>query len=233
MARPRVLLTGFGPFPGVPKNPSAWLAEKLAERRLTSEFDGEIHAQILPTEWDSAALMPRLYETLQPHVMIHFGVSERARAFRIERSAHNRAALREDAKGALPLGHVIRPDGPDRFDTKLSAAALATHLKRCGLQAVSSRSAGSYLCNFLYYHSLDWARGQTEQPLVLFVHIPPLSARAGPFSEEALLHGAHEILRFVLTFASAQDPAKATLGPAFARGEAMSQGEAMMNAKDA
>lgn len=233
MARQRVLLTGFGPFPGVPKNPSAWLAEKLAERRPTPEFDGEIHAQILPTEWDSTALMPRLYETLQPHVMIHFGVSERARTFRIERSAHNRAAPREDAMGALPLGHVIRPEGPDRFDTMLPAAALAAHLKTCGLQAVSSRSAGRYLCNFLYYHSLDWARGQTEPPLVLFVHIPPLSARAGPFKEETLFRGAHEILRFVLTFASAQGTAKATIGPAFARGEAMPQGEAMMNAEDA
>ena len=71
MARPRVLLTGFGPFPGVPKNPSAWLAEKLADWRPTPEFDGEIHAQILPTEWEAAALMPRLYETLQPLSLIH------------------------------------------------------------------------------------------------------------------------------------------------------------------
>jgi pyroglutamyl-peptidase len=233
MARPRVLLTGFGPFPGVPNNPSAWLAKRLAERRPTPDFDGEINAQILPTEWDSAALMPRLYETLQPHVMIHFGVSERARTFRTERSAHNRAALREDARGALPLRHVIRPDGPDRFDTTLPAAALAAHLKTCGLPAVTSRSAGLYLCNFLYYHSLDWAREQAEPRLVLFVHIPPLSARGGPVSEATLLHGAREILRFVLTFASAQDPAKATIGPAFARGEAMPQAEAMLRAKDA
>ena len=233
MARPRVLLTGFGPFPGVPNNPSAWLAERLAERRPAPDFAGEINAQILPTEWELAALMPRLYETLQPHVMIHFGVSERARTFRIERSAHNRAALRQDATGALPLGPAIRSDGPDRFDTKLPAAALAAHLKTCGLPAVASRSAGGYLCNFLYYHSLDWAREQTEPPLVLFVHIPPLSARGGPVSEATLLQGAHEILRFVVTFASAQDPAKATIGPVFARGEAMPQAEAMLRAKDA
>ena len=94
-----------------------------------------------------------------------------------------------------------------------------------GLPAVTSRSAGRYLCNFLYYHSLAWARGQTETPLVLFVHIPPLPA--GRFREQTLLDGAREILRFVLAFASEQEPAKAILGPAFA------QGEARLNLRDA
>ena len=42
---------------------------------------------------------------------------------------------------------------------------------------------------------------------MLFVHIPPLSGKDGPFSEERLLHGAQEILRFVLAFASEQAPA--------------------------
>ncbi|MBC8014026.1 MAG: pyroglutamyl-peptidase I [Methyloceanibacter sp.] len=222
MARPRVLLTGFGPFPGVAQNPSAWLAETLAEQRPSPEFDSELHASILPTEWETvSALMPRLYETLQPHVMIHFGLSERAKAFRIERSAHNRAARRADAKGALPLRPVIRLEGPDRFDTELPADALAAHLKTCGLAAITSRLAGRYLCNFLYYHSLDWARRQKSACLVLFVHIPPASGRSGSFSEEALLHGAHETLRFVLAFARAHRPLKPTIGPAFARSEAI------------
>ncbi len=225
MARPRVLLTGFGPFPGVAENPSAWLAETCAE--ASPEFDGELHAQILPTEWDAAALMPRLYASLQPHVMIHFGVSERANAFRIERSAHNRAALRADASETLPAGRVIHPQGPDRLDTKLPAIRLAAHLRRSGLPAVTSRSAGRYLCNFLYYRSLDWARRQPDPRLALFVHVPPLSGQGGTFSKEDLLHGAHETLRFVLDFAHAQKPLKPTIGPAFA------QRAAILSAKEA
>ena len=102
MERPRILLTGFGPFPGVPTNPSGWLAETLAERLPAPELQGRIHARIFPTEWQAAALLPNLCETLQPHVMIHFGVSEHAKTFRIEHSAHNRAAPRADAAGALP-----------------------------------------------------------------------------------------------------------------------------------
>ncbi len=227
MTRPRVLLTGFGPFPGVAENPSAWLVETLAEQPPSPEYDGELHARVLPTEWEATALMPRLYETLQPHVMIHFGLSERAKTFRIERSAHNRAALRADARGAMPSGRVIRPEGPDRFDTKLPAGALAAHLKSCGLAAVTSRSAGGYLCNFLYYHSLDWARRQKGARLVVFVHVPHPSGQGGSFSKEALLQGAQETLRFVLTFAGAQETLPATIGPAFARSEAI------LSAKDA
>jgi pyroglutamyl-peptidase len=204
MAGLRVLLTGFGPFPDVPENPSAWLAETLAGQASPPELNGEFHAQTLPTEWQATALVPRLYATLQPHVMIHFGVSQRAQAFRVERSAFNRAAPRIDAIGALPAGSVIRPEGPDRVDTALPATALAAHLKSCGLPAVASRSAGSYVCNYLYYHSLDWARRQESACLVLFVHIPLSSGKSGPFSEEILLHGAHETLRFVLNFAREQ-----------------------------
>jgi pyroglutamyl-peptidase len=217
MARARVLLTGFGPFPGVADNPSAWLAETCAE--ASPEFNGELHVQILPTEWDAAALMPRLYASLQPHVMIHFGVSERANAFRIERSAHNRAALRADASQALPAGRVIHAEGPDRLDTELPAGRLAAHLRTSGLPAVTSRSAGSYLCNFLYYHSLDWARRQPEPRLALFVHVPPLSGQGGTFSAEDLLRGAHETVRFVLAFAGAHAPLESGSDSAFTRGE--------------
>jgi pyroglutamyl-peptidase len=213
---PRILLTGFGPFPGVADNPSAWLAETCAQQ-VSPEFAGELHAQILPTEWQATALTPRLYASLQPHVMIHFGVSEHANAFRIERSAHNRAALRIDACQALPAGRVIHAEGPHRLDTRLPASRLAAHLRTSGLPAVTSRSAGSYLCNFLYYHSLDWARRQPEPRLVLFVHVPPLES----FSREALLRGAQETVRFVLASADARREGEPASGPAIARSETM------------
>ena len=102
----RVLLTGFGPFPGASINPSAWLAETLPER--VRNLDGDLYVRVLPTEWAQVAhLASHLHETLQPRVTIHFGLSQSARGFRIERSAHNRANLRADASGALPSSRVI------------------------------------------------------------------------------------------------------------------------------
>jgi pyroglutamyl-peptidase len=226
MARPRVLLTGFGPFPGVADNPSAWLAETLA-RNAPRDLDAELHARILPTAWQEAQSMPRLYEELQPHVMIHFGVSQRAKTFRIERSAHSRAARRVDAHGLMPPAPTIHAEGVDRFDTELPTADLAAHLRACGVAAASSRSAGSYLCNFLYYHSLAWARRQPDPRLVLFVHVPALSGQGGSFSQDALLRGGHETLRFVLASADTQQKSAPASSPAFARSETI------FSAKDA
>jgi pyroglutamyl-peptidase len=215
----RVLLTGFGPFPGAPVNPSAWLAEALPER--LSSLDGELHARVLPTEWKAvASLTQTLHDTLQPHVTIHFGLSQSTRAFRIERSAYNRVSPRADAAGALPRCPAILQKGQARLDTSLPASALSAHLRELGFPAAPSRSAGRYLCNFLYYLSLDWAARHARGALVLFVHIPPLAVHGGPLSEATLLDGAEAILRFAMAFAEkgaepsarpAQAPSKATL----------------------
>jgi len=211
MARPRVLITGFGPFPGVADNPSSWLVETLAKQHSAADF--KLDARVLPTEWENVALIHRLYEAVQPHVMIHFGVSEDLPVFAIERSAHNRVAPRTDARGATPEGRKIREGGPPRFDTLFPAAKLAAHLRRRGVAARTSRSAGAYLCNFLYYHSLDWALRQETVPPALFVHIPPLTKGRGPFGRETLLHGASETLRFVLRYSNTDGPLKKSSGP--------------------
>jgi pyroglutamyl-peptidase len=223
MARRRVLITGFGPFPGVSENPSAWLAETLAQQ-APPECEGELHARILPTEWQAAALMPQLYASLQPQVMIHFGLSQRATSLRVERTAHNHAARRADASGALPTCTAIRADGPERFETAVPVPVLAAHLRRSGVPAATSRSAGRYLCNFLYYHSLGWA--SRNDCLAVFVHLPPLNGN-GPFSELALVHGAREILRFVLDLAQSHAADRTVTGPAF------TLTEAVMSAKNA
>ena len=200
MARPRVLLTGFGPFPGVPENPSGWLAETLAARNAAHDCernDCELYSRVLPTEWEAVAtLTPRLHADLQPHVMIHFGVSARAKTLRIERSAHNHAGARVDACGALPGTPAISPDGAIRLDTGLPVTALATHLRAQGHAANASRSCGRYLCNFLYYRSLEWAKRLGRE--ALFVHVPLTRAQGGDLDQDALLQAAQETLRFVL-----------------------------------
>ncbi|MGV1015072.1 MAG: hypothetical protein ACOYB4_08900 [Methyloceanibacter sp.] len=221
MASPRVLITGFGPFPGVPDNPSAWLAQTLAGQ--TRGLDCQLQAQVFPTDWDTVAtLTPPLFESLKPEIMIHFGLNRRAQGLRIERSAHNRVAARADMRGALPTARTILPPGPERLDAAISATALAAHLRAHGLAAASSRSAGRYLCNFLYYRSLEWAARQEKPIVALFVHIPPTVSQGGPIGEAELLHGAQETLRFVLDFADVRQNARqAPAGPALATNEVM------------
>jgi pyroglutamyl-peptidase len=220
MARPRVLITGFGPFPGAAENPSAWLAEALAA--AVTPPGCTLHAEVLPTEWAEVATRgPRLLRQHRPRLILHLGLSRNAKGFRIERSAHNIIALREDARGALPGMRSVIEFGDARLDTGISAAKLASHLRTQDLPAAASRSAGTYLCNYLYYLSLHWARAQEAPCDVAFVHLPPGPRQGGPLSEPELLRGAELILQHLLAFARDRDQAKGfasdmTAGPAVA-----------------
>ena len=201
-ARPRVLLTGFGPFPGVPENPSGWLAEAFAVRGAPN---CDVRGHVLPTEWDAvAALTPHLHESLQPHVMIHFGVSAGATGLRIERTAHNRAESRADACGAKPASNTIVSEGPTRLETGLPVTELAAHLRAQGHAARASHSCGRYLCNFLYYRSLEQTRREGGD--ALFIHVPLTRAQGGQLSRDALLEAAQETVKFVLDAAQIPRP---------------------------
>jgi pyroglutamyl-peptidase len=200
MSRARILLTGFGPFPGIADNPSARLVESLAGTRSFAPRNCELHTQVLPTEWGAVAtLVPQLLNSLQPHVTIHLGVSRQAHSLRIERSAHNHIVPRRDAAGVLPARRRIHLDGPGRLDSTVAVPRLAATLRENGVPATSSAHAGSYLCNFLYYHSLSWALSRDKAAPVLFVHIPVARAEGGPIEDADLLRGAELILDFMLS----------------------------------
>ena len=206
MRPPRLLITGFGPFPGAPENVSAWLVEKLAAAAPSSRLGCELHTQVLPTEWaEVRTLGPDLLQRHEPRLILHFGLSHRARGFRIERSAHNRVGAKDDARGARHVPGVILDHGQDRLDTALPATSLAKHLREQGLPAATSGFAGSYLCNFLYYLSLEWAERQARRCDVAFVHIPPGPRQGGPLSEAELLRGGDAILRYLLAHAVERD----------------------------
>jgi pyroglutamyl-peptidase len=131
---------------------------------------------------------------------------------RVERSAYNRAAPRVDARGALPATPAISPQGAMRLDTGLPVTAVAAHLRSQGHAAFASRSCGRYLCNFLYYRSLEWARAHGGN--ALFVHVPLTHAQGGAYSQDALLRAAQETLRLVLGLAAQQARPAHAPGPA-------------------
>ena len=207
----RVLLTGFGPFPGTPDNASAWLVTSLA---ASGRAGTEVHAEILPTEWTAVSHhAPRLLDTVAPDVALHFGVSPRANAFRIERFAHNATMTRIDAAGAVPQSPGIVAVGAERLSTAVDAGELSRHLTARGLRATPSGCAGRYLCNYLYYLSLHWAAQQPAPCMVAFVHIPPRPVHGGPFREDDLIRGGEEILSYMIAAANANSKIAASVEP--------------------
>jgi pyroglutamyl-peptidase len=169
----RILITGFGPFPGAPFNPSAALAKALACSRRPALADVERGTHIFATTYASVDRdLPKLLAQ-KPDVVLMFGVAGRRRQLCIETRARNAVSLLfPDASGYRPRHGVIKLHAPATLAgnapfTRLSGAA--------GPKARLSRDAGNYLCNYVYWRALEHVRGTL--PLVQFVHIPPVSAK--------------------------------------------------------
>jgi len=178
-ARTTVLITGFGPFPGVPVNATMQLVPELA-RAAARQFAGvRIATEVLATEWAAAPRrLDALLAEIEPDLVLHFGVSSRARGFEVEARARNVCTASPDAAGALPPGAAIRDGGAEFAAASLPVQHIVTRLRRRGIPAFVSRDAGGYLCNATLYHSLRSARDAPGRR-VGFIHIPATLGRPG------------------------------------------------------
>jgi pyroglutamyl-peptidase len=167
----RVLITGFGPFPGAPFNPSAALAKALARRRRPALAGIERATHVFATTYASVDRdLPKLFAQ-KPDIVLMFGVAGRRRRLCIETRARNAVSLLfPDASGRRPRHGVIKLRGPAALTGNAPFARLAG---AAGTRL--SRDAGCYLCNYVYWRALERVRG--TRPLVQFVHIPPVSSK--------------------------------------------------------
>lgn len=169
MRLPKILVTGFGPFPGAPKNPSADLAFFLARSKRAARF-AQISAAVISTTYAEAAALPRSIRKKKPDAVLMFGLAGRARVLRIETCGRNRASLlHPDAAGARGRRKLL-PKGPSVLQVTAPAQELLRAARRTGVKARLSSDAGSYVCNAAIFHTLHATRGNS--PLIAFVHIP-------------------------------------------------------------
>ena len=169
----RVLLVGFGPFPGVPFNPSAMLVKALSRRRRPALADVVCATHVFATTYAAVDHdVPKLFAQ-KPDVVLMFGVAGRRRHLCIETRARNAlSVLYPDARGHRPQRDVIALHGPTALRGAAPFADLLGALRASGFPARLSRDAGRYLCNYAYWRALEQARG--SGPLVQFIHIPPI-----------------------------------------------------------
>lgn len=184
-----VLITGFGPFPGVPHNISSLLAAEIGaaiQYRFPSQ---KIITRALPTEWDVAPGMASdLICEWQPALALHFGVSDKARGFVIETIARN-ATGRVDAAGLIPTIPYLEPFGPAEIPTQLPAGRINARLQRLGLPVALSRDAGTYLCNAVFYRSVLTQRELDYGGRSGFIHLPVEVGGHGKYRTPGLVHG--------------------------------------------
>jgi pyroglutamyl-peptidase len=184
----RILITGFGPFPNQPVNPSAELIGRLAKEFSHSS---QVRAVVLPTEYKAGrAKLEVEMRRFAPDVIICFGVAASSRKPRIETRARNYAATeRPDAAGQRPRKTEIMNGGPGYLHSRMDHASMAADMN-----GRLSRDAGDYLCNFIYYNALHAAGDKRE---AVFIHIPD-PARQGRPDMDALARGAKRIVQKLL-----------------------------------
>jgi pyroglutamyl-peptidase len=168
-----VLLTGFGPFPGAPFNPTAELARRLAARRRPAFAEVRRIAHVFETSYAAVEReLPALLKRLRPDVVLLFGVATRSKYLRIETRARNaRSPLFPDVAGDRPRAGIIALGEPATRSGRAPQRALLAAVRAQRLPVRLSHSAGRYLCNFAYWRALAATDG-SHAPLVQFIHVP-------------------------------------------------------------
>jgi pyroglutamyl-peptidase len=168
----RVLLVGFGPFPGVARNPSAVLVKRLAKRRRPALAATIRTAHIFTTAYAAVDTeLPKLFAS-KPDIVLMFGLAARRRQLCIETQARNtRSILFPDVRGYRPARGVIVPGGPAALRGAAPFARLVAATRTSRMPSRLSRDAGRYVCNYSYWRALELA-GRGNRPLVQFIHIP-------------------------------------------------------------
>lgn len=171
----KILLTGFGPFPGAPFNPTAPLVARLARLRRPAFADITIVPHVFATNYAAVDReLPKLIAKHRPDALLMFGLAPRTRFIRIETCARNGVALLPDAVGAKPRGRAIATGEPHALTMPAPTGRLLTAARAAGLPAALSRDAGRYLCNYLCWQVASAIRkGPNLGPrIAAFVHVP-------------------------------------------------------------
>ena len=174
--RLRVLVTGFGRFPGAPSNPTERLVRDLRVRRRPGLAHLQIAAETLPVTWEgSRQALAALRRELEPDAILMFGLAGSARAIRVETRAVNVAnRLRADAAGRTAAKAALAGSGPPALRSRADARRVLAAIRATGAKAQLSQDAGTYLCNATLWSALAESGPRTP---VLFIHVPPISTR--------------------------------------------------------
>jgi pyroglutamyl-peptidase len=199
-----ILITGFGPFPGAPSNPTEPLVKELAHRRHPAFAHVRRVAHVFPVSYEAVDReLPALLAREQPDVLLMFGLAGRTKHVRVETRARNALTrLLPDADGQLPITASIVPEAPPTMPMRAPAWRLVLAARGAGVPTALSHDAGRYLCNYLCWRAVEAARGGRPR-LVAFIHVPSvrrasLHSNRSALTFDDLIQAGEAILRTAL-----------------------------------
>jgi pyroglutamyl-peptidase len=175
MTKKRILLTGFEPFGGEAVNPSADVAHALHGSIVAGH---EVVAIELPCEFErSLVVLDDAIKTHNPPLVLALGQAATRNEICVERVAINLDDARiPDNAGAEPIDAPVVWGGPAAYFATLPVKAMVAALREAGVPASISYSAGTYVCNHVFYwlqHRLTGTEVRSG-----FVHLPLLPSQA-------------------------------------------------------
>jgi pyroglutamyl-peptidase len=203
----KILVTGFGPFPGAPFNPTGRLAEKLAQSRRLAMAGVRLSSHVFRTSYEAVDReLPDLMTRTKPDVLLMFGLASRTRHIRVETRARNSASQAiPDAAGHTPCSSTISLGAAAALPMRVPAQRLVKAAQVAGATAAPSRDAGRYLCNYLCWRAAEAAARPDGPALVAFVHVPRVRMAGGPRSApltfDRLMRAGEAILRAAIATA--------------------------------
>jgi len=177
----RLLLTGFGPFLDITRNPSEDLVGRMEARPPAG---WQMETLVLPVSY--AAAQEAASRVQGYDLVCALGVHGGDDLIRLETGASRRMSERPDVDGVV--GDLsLFPCNTERMESLTFGAALTISHPR----VISSTDCGGYLCNFWYYQCL------ARNPSSAFIHVAhsEISRPEGPFVP---LVEQEEIVRLVL-----------------------------------
>jgi pyroglutamyl-peptidase len=179
--RPTVLLTGFEPFGGESVNPS-WLAVQALHGRQIAGH--RVLAARLPTVFGaSLAVLDGLLRAHKPALVLCVGQAGGRQALSLERVAININDARiADNAAAQPIDTAVIAGAPAAYFSSLPIKAMCVAVRKAGIAAEISQTAGTFVCNHVFYglmHQLA-TRRSLARTRGGFIHVPYLPEQGTP-----------------------------------------------------
>ncbi len=171
----KALVTGFDPFGGDEVNPSSLAVGKL-KKRVGSLA---VHTVELPTSYArSAEVLRAAIAKTKPDIVLCVGQAGGRTELCLERVAINIQDARiRDNDGKQPIDKPVVADGPAAHFTTLPIKACVAAMRKAGLPAAVSNTAGTFVCNHIFYALMDIAASHPARCVVVSCTYPTCRSR--------------------------------------------------------
>ncbi|MCM3727408.1 pyroglutamyl-peptidase I [Neobacillus cucumis] len=167
----KILVTGFEPFGGEPVNPALEAVKRLNGKEIAGY---EVVTREIPTVFKKAIFsLKESIDEMNPDMVICVGQAGGRSTITPERVAINVDDARiTDNENNQPIDEEIVPGGPAAYFSKLPVKAMVKIMNDNGIPASVSNTAGTFVCNHIFYGLMHYLDTSGKEIRGGFIHIP-------------------------------------------------------------